>query len=122
MANQGVAFVADYSRYPTVQDKSYIHLINPGEGRPVRKEILAATAIAVTAEEAGVLATVLFMKGSEGIQKLLSAFSYAEWLLLSEKPQSSIEIQVSQGIGEKFVKGEEKIFKYGKGSGCPFSP
>ena len=122
LVNQGVAFVADYSLYPTVQDKFYTHLINPMEGRPVKNEILAATAIAATAEEAGVLATVLFMKGSEGMQKLLSAFSYAEWLLLSEKPQSSIEFQVSQGIGENFVKGEEKIFKYGKGSGCPFSP
>ncbi|MCF6154488.1 MAG: hypothetical protein E3K36_04385 [Candidatus Brocadia sp.] len=115
LVNQGVAFVADYSRYPTIQDKSYIHLINPGEGRPVGKEILATTAIAATAEEAGVLATVLFIKWSEGVQGLSMVFPNSGWLLL-------LEFRVSSGIGERFVKGEEKIFKYGKGSGCPFSP
>ncbi len=122
LVNQGVAFVADYSLYPAVQDKFYTHLIDPEEGRPVKNEILAATAIAATAEEAGVLATVLFIKGPEGGEKLSAIFSNAEWLLLYEKPQSSIEFHASSGIREKFVKGEEKIFKYGKGSGCPFSP
>lgn len=122
LVNQGVAFVADYSQYPAVQDKFYTHLMNPGDGRPVKNEILAATAIAATAEEAGVLATALFIKGSEGIKKLSSLFSQAEWLLLYEKPQSSIEFYESSGIRKRFVKGEEKIFKYGKGSGCPFSP
>ncbi len=122
LVNQGVAFVADYSQYPAVQDKFYTHLINPGDGRPVKNEILAATAIAATAEEAGVLATVLYIKGPEGMQKLSSLFSQADGLLLYEKPQSNIEFHASSGIREKFVKGEEKIFKYGKGSGCPFSP
>lgn len=122
LVNQGVAFVADYSLYPAIQDKFYTHLINPDEGIPVKNEILAATAVAHTAEEAGVLATVLFIKGPEGMQKFSSVFSHAEWVLLYEKPQSSIEFHPSSGISGKFVKGEEKIFRYGRGAGCPFSP
>ncbi|MEP9410083.1 MAG: FAD:protein FMN transferase [Candidatus Brocadia sp.] len=122
LVNQGVTFVADYSQYSAVQDKFYTHLINPGEGRPVKNEIIAAMAVAATAEEAGVLATVLFIKGPEGMQKFLPVFSHAEWILLYEKPQSSIEFHQSSGIRGKFVKGEEKIFRYGRGAGCSFSP
>lgn len=42
LVNQGVAFVADYSQHPAVQDKFYTHLITSREGRPVENEILAA--------------------------------------------------------------------------------
>lgn len=121
LVNQGIAFVGDYSRYPTVQDKSYIHLVDPKTGRPAGNETLAAIATATTAEEAGVLATVLFLKGTEDREKLATVFPNTEWLLLSDKPQNGIVFQGSPGLMKKFKKGEEKIFKLGKGSGCPFS-
>ena len=122
LMNQGVAFVGDYSRYPTVQDKFYMHLVDPRTGRPAENENLAVIATTPTAEEAGVVATVLFVKGTKEREKLATIFPDTEWLIVSDKPQHSIVLEGSPGMMEKFKKGEEKIFKYGKGAGCPFSP
>ena len=122
LSNRGVAFAADYSRYPSVQDKIYNHLVDPKLGRPIMDGILAVTAIANTAEEAGALATSLFVTGIDGIQRLPKIFPDMGWVLLYEKSENNIELLVSPNMSEKFMKGEEKIFKYGKGSGCPFSP
>lgn len=122
LINQGVAFVGDYSRYPTVQDKFYMHLVDPKTGMLNGNENLAVIATAPTAEEAGVLATVLFMNGTKDRKNLSTIFPNTGWLILSDKPQNSIVFQGSPGLMKKFKKGEEKIFKFGKGSGCPFSP
>ena len=122
LSDRGVAFAADYSRYSSVQDKIYNHLVDPKLGKPVTGGVLAVTAIANTAEEAGALATSLFITGIDGIQRLPKIFPDMGWVLLYEKAENNIEILVSPNMSEKFMKGEEKIFKYGKGSGCPFSP
>lgn len=122
MANQGIAFVGDYSRYPTVQDKSYMHLVDPKTGMPAGGDKLAVIAAAPTAEEAGVVATALFANDTKEREKLETIFPAAEWLIVSDKPQNSIVFQGSPGMMEKFKKGEEKIFRFGKGAGCPFSP
>lgn len=122
MVNQGIAFVGDYSRYPTVQDKSYMHLVDPKTGMPAGGDKLAVIAAAPTAEEAGVVATVLFANDTKERKKLESVFPAAGWLIVSDKPQNSIVFQGSPGMMEKFRKGEEKIFRFGKGAGCPFSP
>ena len=122
LSGKGVAFVANYSRYPSIQDKMYNHLVDPKLGKPVTGEVLAVTAIANTAEEAGALATSLFVMGVDGIQRLTKIFPDIGWVLLYEKSKNNIELLVSPNMSEKFMKGEEKIFKYGKGSGCPFSP
>ncbi|MBM4066382.1 MAG: FMN-binding protein [Planctomycetes bacterium] len=122
LTNKGVAFAADYSRYPSVQDKIYNHLVDPKLGKPITGGILAVTAVANTAEEAGALATTLFVTGVSGGQRLQKIFPYMGYVFLHEKSQNNVEFLVSSNILEKFVGGEEKIFKYGKGSGCPFSP
>ena len=122
LGNSGVAFVANYARYPSVQGKTYNHLVDPKMGRPITGGILAVTAIGATAEEAGALATSLFVEGMNGIQKISAVFPDIGWVILYEKSQNNIEFQVSPNMSKKFIKGEEKIFKYGKGSGCPFSP
>ena len=122
LSNRGVAFAANYSRYSSVQDKIYNHLVDPKLGKPITDGILAVTAIANTAEEAGALATSLFVTGIDGIQRLPKIFPDMGWVLLYEKSENNIELLVSPIISEKFCKGEEKIFKDGKGSGCPFSP
>ncbi len=122
LSDKGVAFVANYSRYPSVQDKIYNHLVDPKLGRPIMDGILAVTVIANTAEEAGALATSLFVTGIDGIQSLPGIFPDMGWVLLYEKSENNIELLVSPNMSEIFMKGEEKIFKYGKGSGCPFSP
>lgn len=122
LCNRGVAFAADYFRYSSVQDKIYNHLVDPKLGKPITGGVLAVTAVANTAEEAGALATSLFVMGTDGIQKLPNIFPDMEWVLLYEKSENNIEFLVSPNLSEKFMKGEEKIFKYGKGSGCPFSP
>lgn len=122
LVNRGVAFVADYSRLPTVQDKFYIHLIDPKTGRPIENETLAAVSIASTAEEAAILATVLFVTGAEGMQKYSATFPDKEWLILMEKSKGNIAFQTSPGIEKRLTEKEEKIYKFGKGSGCPFSP
>ena len=122
LSDKGVAFVANYSRYPSVQDKIYNHLVDPKLGKPVTGGVLAVTAIANTAEEAGALATSLFVTGIDGIQRLPEIFPDMGWVLLYEKAENHIELLVSPNMSEKFMKGEEKIFKYGRGSGCPFSP
>lgn len=122
LSNRGVAFAANYSRYSSVQDKIYNHLVDPKLGKPVTGGVLAVTAIANTAEEAGALATSLFVMGMDGIQKLSLVFPNMGWVLLYEKSENNIELLLSPNMSEKFMKGEEKIFKYGKGSGCPFSP
>ncbi len=122
LVNRGVAFVADYSRFPAVQDKFYIHLIDPKTGRPVENETLAAVSIAGTAEEAAILATVLFVTGAEGMQKCSDVFPDKEWLILMKKSEGNIAFQTSPGIEKRMTKREEKIYKFGKGSGCPFSP
>ena len=119
---RGVAFVANYARYPSVQGKTYNHLVDPKLGKPVTGGILAVTAIGATAEEAGALATSLFVTGIDGIQRLPKIFPDMGWVLLYEKSENTIELLVSPNMSEIFMKGEEKIFKYGKGSGCPFSP
>ena len=121
LGNRGVAFAADYSRYSSVQDKIYNHLVDPKSGKPVKGGVLAVTAIANTAEEAGALATSLFVTGIDGIQRHPKIFPDMGWVLLYEKSENNIELLVSPNVSEKFMKGEEKIFKYGKGSGCPFS-
>ncbi len=122
LSNRGVAFAANYSRYSSVQDKIYNHLVDPKLGKPVTGGVLAVTAIANTAEEAGALATSLFVTGIDGIQRLPKIFPDMGWVLLYEKSENNIELLVSPNMSEIFMKGEEKIFKYGKGSGCPFSP
>lgn len=122
LVDRGVAFVADYSRYTTVQDRFSLHLIDPKIGKPVKNGNLAVTAVADTAEEAGVLATILFINGVEDIQGFPSIFPEKEWLLLSENQKGDIEFQMSSGMEKRFTKGEERIFKFGNGSGCPFSP
>lgn len=122
LSNRGVAFAADYSRYSSVQDKIYNHLVDPKLGKPITGGVLAVTAVANTAEEAGALATSLFVMGTDGIQELPNIFPDMGWVLLYEKSENNIEFLVSPNVSEKFMKGEEKIFKYGKGSGCPFSP
>ncbi len=122
LSNRGVAFAADYSRYSSVQDKIYNHLVDPKLGKPVTGGVLAVTAIANTAEEAGALATSLFVAGIDGIQRLPKIFPDMGWVLLYEKSENNIELLVSPNMSEISMKGEEKIFKYGKGSGCPFSP
>lgn len=122
LMNQGVALVGDYSRYPTVQNKFYMHLVDPRTGRPSENANLAVMATAPTAEEAGVVATVLFVKDTKESEKLTTIFPDTEWLIVSDKPQHSIVFEGSPGMMERFKKGEEKIFKYGRGAGCPFSP
>jgi thiamine biosynthesis lipoprotein ApbE len=122
LSNRGVAFAADYSRYPSVQDKIYNHLVDPKLGKPITGGILAVTAVANTAEEAGALAISLFVTGVSGGQRLQKIFPYMGYVFLHEKSQNNVEFLVSSNILEKFVGGDEKIFKYGKGSGCPFSP
>ncbi|KAA0244824.1 MAG: hypothetical protein EDM70_04900 [Candidatus Brocadia sp. AMX2] len=98
LINQGVAFVGDYSRYPTVQDKFYMHLVDPKTGMLNGNENLAVIATAPTAEEAGVLATVLFMNGTKDRKNLSTIFPNTGWLILSDKPQNSIVFQGSPGF------------------------
>ncbi|MDN3514351.1 MAG: FAD:protein FMN transferase [Candidatus Brocadia sp.] len=122
LVNQGVAFVGDYSRYPAIQDKFSMHLIDPKTGRPPGNEYLAVIAAAPTAEEAGVAATVLFMEDTSERGKLATVFPDTEWLIVSDKPQNSLVFEGSPGMMEKFKKGEQKSFRYGRGAGCSFSP
>lgn len=122
LVNQGVAFLGDYSKYPAIQDKFSMHLVDPRTGRPSANENLAVIVGAPTAEEAGVAATVLFMKDTKEREKLATVFPGAEWLVVSDKPQNSLVFDGSPGMMKRFMRGEEKSFKYGRGAGCSFSP
>lgn len=122
MVNQGIAFVGDYLRYPAVQAESYMHLVDPETGMPAGDDKLAVIAAAPTAEEAGIVATVLFVKDTKEREKVATIFPSAGWLIVSDKPQHSLVFEGSPGMMEKFRKGEEKGFKYGRGAGCSFSP
>ncbi|TVM03701.1 MAG: hypothetical protein CV087_03880 [Candidatus Brocadia sp. WS118] len=122
MVNQGIAFVGDYLKYPAVQDKSYMHLIDPKTGMPAGGDKLAVIAAAPTAEEAGIVATFLFVQDTKEREKVAMNFPSAAWLIVSDKPQHSIVFEGSPGMMENFKEGEEKSFKYGRGAGCSFSP
>lgn len=122
LMGQGLAFVGDYSKYPAVQDKFFMHLVNPKTGMTAVNENLAVIAAAPTAEEAGVVATVLFQESVKDRKKLATIFPDTEWLIVSDKPGNSFVYEGSPGMMERFRKGEEKSFKFGRGAGCSFSP
>ena len=99
-----------------------MHLVDPKTGMPAGDDKLAIIATAPTAEAAGIVATVLFVKDTKEREKMATIFPAAGWLIVSDKPQNSIVFEGSPGMMDKFKEGEEKSFKYGRGAGCSLSP
>jgi len=121
ISEQGVAFVADYTRFPDIESQMYLHRVDPRTGIPVKNEIFSVTAMADTAEKALVLATAMFISGKDNTKELSEHFPHVKWMIMS-KSQEGIDILVSRKIKEYFIAGEEKKLMFGKGSGCSFSP
>ncbi|MCF6148036.1 MAG: FMN-binding protein [Candidatus Kuenenia sp.] len=120
LVNKGIAFMADYSRYPTVQNKVYLHLIDAREGKPIYNGVLAATALSDKTEEAAVLATALFVMGKEGIQELPKVFDGFNGALYCDNEQDEREFVLSSGMTEYFTEEVEEMCQIGHGTGCSF--
>ena len=75
----------DYARFIEVDGKRYGHIIDPRSGYPVHNGCKAATVLAPTCTEAGMLATTSFILGAEqGLELLARNFS-AEGCIWTEQ-------------------------------------
>lgn len=71
----GIATSGDYVRGFTLNGRRYGHIIDPRTGWPVANETLAATVVASSCLEAGVLSTTAFMSGAaEGLRLIENSF------------------------------------------------
>lgn len=82
-SGSGIATSGDYIRGFTINGKRYGHIIDPRTGWPVANETLAATVIASSCLEAGVLSTTAFMSGPAGGLRLIEDSFGAEGCILT---------------------------------------
>lgn len=75
----------DYLRYVEIEGRRYGHIIDPRTGYPVNNGSRAATVVAGSCTEAGVLATASFILGWEAGLDLISRFPAAEGRLWTDK-------------------------------------
>jgi FAD:protein FMN transferase len=77
LTNRAVTTSGDYLRGFTADGRYYGHILDPRTGCPVENGCRAASVIAPTCTEAGVLSTAMLVLGHEGAMKLLARHSMA---------------------------------------------
>lgn len=74
----------DYMRFFTAQGRHYGHILDPRSGCPVTNGCRAATVVAPTCTQAGILSTTAFILGPEEGLKLIASQPQAEGCLWRE--------------------------------------
>jgi len=77
LTDRGVTTSGDYLRGFTVAGRYYGHILDPRSGRPVENGCRAASVIAPTCTEAGILSTAALVLGHDETMKLMGRHSLA---------------------------------------------
>ncbi len=92
LENAAVSTSGNYERFYTIQGQEYSHIVDPRTGRPAN-EVVSATVIAPTAEEANAYSTSLcVLGGKEGIN-LVSSNKGLEALVLEKQDGKTVSFE-----------------------------
>lgn len=106
LSDQALTTSGNYERFVEINGQRYSHIIDPRSGYP-QKDIISASVIALSAEEADVYATALTVMGwEEGIAFINQLGDPVDALVLKKSPQGKIIEKASQN----FHSREDKSF------------
>ena len=96
LKNRAIATSGDYQRYFIKEGKRYHHIINPETGYPAL-ECMSVTILAPQATQADILATSIFILGSEKGMELIESLEGVEGIIIDAQG----EILFSSGLKGK---------------------
>ncbi len=73
LSNESVATSGNYERFVKIGDKTYSHIMNVKNGRPV-ENVLSVTVVTKSAGDADIFSTATFIGGEEYAKKLVSLY------------------------------------------------
>ena len=82
LTDAALATSGNYRNRYVVDDQTVVHTLDPRVGRPVQSDVVSASVVAPTCEQADGVATALMVLGAEGGMALVEALAGVETLLV----------------------------------------
>ena len=98
-----------YQRFFEMDGVTYIHILDPGTGRPVDNDLLSATVVTDDGAKADALSTALFALGSEGALELYREQGDFELVLITKDGR----VLITPGLTGRFSeRGGDYAYEY----------
>ncbi len=98
LQDRAMATSGDYRNFIEIDGRSYSHIIDPRNGRPVANGVVSATVIAAGCTLADGLATGIMVMGPESGLALLDRLEGVEGLIIVRKPDGTLVNHWSKGL------------------------
>lgn len=82
--NESISTSAVYERNFTIQGRTYGHLINPVDGRPIDNGILSVSVVSGCAMHSDIFSTAIFVLGLEKGMRLAKDFNDSEAIIITD--------------------------------------
>ena len=98
---QGIVTSGNYRKFYVRDGVKYAHTIDPRTGRPAENNLLSATIVAPTAEQADALATFCMVIGLNAARDFIESQAQIEGYLIFRAPDGSMSEWASEGFNLK---------------------